>query len=124
MKTKTTIKALRNNYHCLKLGYCALQQIAPAALVEPTAYTIGVYGWNFDAYIVGDIAICTGYRGMPGALVPSEVLAEYNARAAKLRAELCSASYTDAAQAFRALLAEFASAALAACRARKGGVQK
>lgn len=118
MKTQTTIKALRNNYRCLKLGYCDLQHIAPAAYVTPDAYTAGVYGWNFDAYIVGDIAICTGYRGMPGALVPSEVIAEYNARADKLREELRGASCTDAAQAFRALLMEFASAALlAACRA-------
>lgn len=33
---------------------------------EPFAYTVGVYGWNFDIYYVYGVTICIGYRGMPG----------------------------------------------------------
>jgi hypothetical protein len=32
---------------------------------RPVAYSAGTYGWNFDVYEVGGVAICTGYRGMP-----------------------------------------------------------
>ena len=32
---------------------------------RPVAYAAGVYGWNFDVYDFGSVAIVTGYRGMP-----------------------------------------------------------
>lgn len=65
MKYKTTAKAVKNgcvNVKCA--GYCDLQHLLKNH--EPTAYTCGVYGWNFDVYNVYGVTICTGYRGMPG----------------------------------------------------------
>ena len=65
MKYKTTTKALRAYATNLKsAGYCELQYLLNG--VEPSAYTCGVYGWNFDVYHIHGLTICTGYRGMPG----------------------------------------------------------
>lgn len=63
MKFKTTTKEIKNNYKCIALGYCEVQHLL--SWTSPQAYTCGVYGWNFDAYIFGGVALCTGYRGMP-----------------------------------------------------------
>lgn len=57
-------------YYC---GYCDAQYILRGMSASPKFYTRGVYGWNFDAYLIyvdGKI-ICfeTGYRGMSGTKV-------------------------------------------------------
>lgn len=65
MKFKTTRKELvekATNLRCA--GYGDLQYLLKG--VEPVAYTTGVYGWNFDVYMVNGLTICTGYRKMPG----------------------------------------------------------
>lgn len=65
MKYKTTRKAIVNGCANVKCaGFCDLQYLLKNH--EPTAYTRGVYGWNFDVYEVYGVTICTGYRGMPG----------------------------------------------------------
>lgn len=65
MKYKTTRKAIMNGYANIKCaGFCKLKHLLQNHL--PVAYTCGVYGWNFDVYDVYGVAICTGYRGMPG----------------------------------------------------------
>jgi hypothetical protein len=70
MKTKTTIKAIRNNSgKILSIGYCGAQFLLRGH--EPVAYTSGIYGWNFDVYEIDGVTICTGYRGMPGRRVDS-----------------------------------------------------
>ena len=64
MKLKARIKDIReHSYRLLKVGYCQMQYLLQYR--EPFAYTAGVYGWNFDAYDVNGVTICTGYRGMP-----------------------------------------------------------
>ena len=79
MKTKTTIKNIRNNwdkvFYC---GYCDLQDIM--RYEEPTYYNCGVYGWNCDIYtdFSRDIAITTGYRNMAGKRIPSELIKKYS----------------------------------------------
>ena len=78
MKVKTTRKAIVNgstNIRCA--GYCDLQALLRNH--EPFAYTTGVYGWNFDAYDVYGITICTGYRNMPGKRL--EGIEEYEDKA-------------------------------------------
>lgn len=60
MKFKTTAKEIKNNYYCIKVGYCDLQRLLSCE--NPTAYTCGTYGWNADVYTFGDTAIVTGYR--------------------------------------------------------------
>ena len=78
MKAKTTMKAIRNNYNNIYYcGYCDLQDIMKHE--EPTYYNAGTYGWNCDIYTDyrRDIAITTGYRGMIGKRIPSELIEKY-----------------------------------------------
>ena len=68
MKFKITKKELKENYRCVYVGYCDLQYLLRNC--SPIAYNSGVYGWNYDVYTFEqystNIAICTGYRLMPG----------------------------------------------------------
>lgn len=65
MKYKTTAKAIREGaVNPRSAGYCDLQYLLHNH--QPTAYTSGVYGWNFDVYEVYGLTICTGYRAMVG----------------------------------------------------------
>lgn len=65
MKYRTTRKALTTSGENLKsCGYCDLQHLLRNH--DASAYTCGVYGWNFDVYHIYGLTICTGYRGMPG----------------------------------------------------------
>lgn len=65
MKYKTTRKAIVNGCDNVKrAGFCELQHLLKNH--EPTAYTCGIYGWNFDVYEVYGVTICTGCRMMPG----------------------------------------------------------
>jgi hypothetical protein len=61
-KAKVTRKWLNQNYKCISVSYCTLQNLL--RYESPLYYTCGVYGWNFDAYILDGICITTGYRGM------------------------------------------------------------
>jgi hypothetical protein len=64
MKYKTTAKAVKQGFYTvISVGYCNLQGLL--SYHSPEAYSSGVYGWNFDVYSFGGVAICTGYRGMP-----------------------------------------------------------
>lgn len=61
MKVKTTKKKIMENYDkIICVGYCDLQYLLRCK--EASYYTDGVYGWNADIYICGDVAIVTGYR--------------------------------------------------------------
>lgn len=65
MKLHTTRKAIvQNSLRIVSVGYCDLQHLLRC--IEPFAYTTGIYGWNFDAYEIDGLTICTGYRNMPG----------------------------------------------------------
>lgn len=78
MKFKTTAKEIRNyGGNVVRAGYCDLQHLLRG--VEPVAYTCGVYGWNFDVYILHGVTICTGYRGMVGRRANG--IAEFEKRA-------------------------------------------
>ena len=80
MKYKTTRKAIANGCANVKCaGFCDLQNLLKNH--EPTAYTCGVYGWNFDVYEVYGVTICTGYRGMPGERLQGIEEYEQKARA-------------------------------------------
>ena len=83
MKHKTTAAAIRKNYsknYILNIGYCNAQNLL--RYENPTAYTCGVYGWNFDLYEVDGIAICTGYRGVPASRdFDFEILQKYEDKA-------------------------------------------
>lgn len=85
MKYKTTAKAIREGYSkIISIGYCAAQNLL--APFSPTAYTCGIYGWNFDLYEFNGVAICTGYRGMPrGASYDYKRLEFFDKKAEEIR---------------------------------------
>lgn len=51
----------------LQCGYCNMQALL--RFHHAKGYNAGVYGWNFDAYYINDVIICTGYRNMPGKVM-------------------------------------------------------
>ena len=82
MKYKTTRKAIVNGCANVKCaGFCDLQYLLKNH--EPTAYTCGVYGWNFDVYEAYGVTICTGYRLMPGERLQGIEEYEHKAQAAE-----------------------------------------
>ena len=108
MKIKTTRKAIVDSTPAKKLvavGYCGAQTLLKYQ--SPIAYTSGAYGWNFDVYQIGDVVICTGYRGMPGR--HDLPVAEYEARAQQIVKDYCNGviSYDDRKTAIEHLLQEF-----------------
>lgn len=103
MKTKTTRKnVIAASYKLRSAGYCDLQFLLRGH--EATAYTSGVYGWNFDVFNVYGLTICTGYRGMPGERL--ERVEEYENKAAAIWHD-CKMPYEQQEAASEALLKEF-----------------
>jgi hypothetical protein len=98
MKTKTTMKFIRQNWgnvYCC--GYCDLQDIMKGK--EPTYYNCGVYGWNCDIYtnIARDIAITTGYRNMIGKQIPAELIKKYSVIAEEITRDMWAKDYDEIA---------------------------
>lgn len=63
-------------------GYCGLQYLLSG--VDPVAYNAGINGWNYDVYIIENIAILTGYR-IPHRYPNASKVEEYERRAADIR---------------------------------------
>lgn len=67
-KQRTTARNIRESMRAgaptVYVGYC--DAWAMLSGITPDYYTAGVYGWNFDVYIIAGLTICTGYRGMIG----------------------------------------------------------
>ena len=104
MKYKTTAKAIKNGaYNVKSAGYCDLQYLLNNH--GATAYTCGVYGWNFDVFEVYGVTICTGYRGMPGERLKG--IAEYEEKAEKILSRENKQPYEEKRQAVEELLKEF-----------------
>ena len=103
MKFKTTRAAINRNYsRVYSVGYCGAQCLLHG--LSPVAYNAGIYGWNFDLYDVGGVAICTGYRNMPGAAAPN--VREYE-EAARRVWEDYSVPYEERAARAREVLRDF-----------------
>ena len=61
MKYRAKQNETNRNCRCLYAGYCDLQE--ELSILEPNAYTCGVYGWNADLYeLPYNFVIVTGYR--------------------------------------------------------------
>lgn len=104
MKYRTTRKAIINGCINIKCaGYCDLYHLLRNH--EPSAYTCGVYGWNFDVYEVYGVTICTGYRGMPGERVKG--IEEYEKKARDIWAWENKMPYEEKREAVEKLLKEF-----------------
>lgn len=84
MKFKTTSKQMRENYHnAVKLGYCEAQILLSG--YEPIAYSAGIYGWNCDYYLVDNLLIVTGYRGLFGRDIPYKIVDKYEKKASNIQ---------------------------------------
>lgn len=82
MKTKVTLKEIRQNYNTiLSIGYCNMQSLLHYS--SPFAYSGGVDGWNCDFYDIDNICISTGYRPI-GSNVDVELRRKYEAKAEKI----------------------------------------
>lgn len=100
-KKMTRADAQRLGYPVLRVGADALQHLLNNH--EPVGYNAGVYGWNWDVYVVYNVVIIAGHRNLPG-VVPYG----YRERDAEARAILLSdAPYQDRAEAVEALLMRF-----------------
>ena len=78
MKTKITKKAIMSAYrNVIKVGYCDIQDALKWR--EPNFYTMGVYGWNADVYVIDyDTVIVTGYRPFGNMELSREVIDTLN----------------------------------------------
>lgn len=80
-KQRTTARSIRESMRAgaptVCVGYC--DAWAMLSGITPDYYTVGVYGWNCDIYIIAGLTICTGYRGMVGE--PAVLTAEYERKA-------------------------------------------
>lgn len=74
-----TRKDLYRYRKIIAIGYCGA-----AYLLKPfmrTGYNSGVYGWNYDLYSFGNVAIITGYRNINGIRPDYKKLEAYNEKA-------------------------------------------
>lgn len=73
-KLRISAKALKEcyNYHLnVRVGGMADFQ---TILGEPKYYNCGIYGWNFDAWELGDVVINSGYRNTFGLVTRNDAL--------------------------------------------------
>lgn len=110
-KIRTTRRELKDNFICYGFGYCALQNIL---YFEHTRfYTCGVYGWNFDAFVIEhkgqEICLTTGYRGIiynDTQKISYNVVKEFDSKASRIIND-STLSYDNKKIAVTALLHEF-----------------
>lgn len=77
MKRKITRNEMKMYYNdIIKIGYCNAQHIL--YYDRPQFYNYGVYGWNYDVYDFGDVAICTGYRTIGNVKPNYEIIRKYD----------------------------------------------
>lgn len=109
-KIKTTAKAVRDAFDKkIALECCEAVELLRAHY--PLLYTSGMYGWNFDVYIVDGVAICTGFRGMTGIRPAHELVKAYEDRARDIWNEF-DRPYKEQVEQVDALLMSFISEVL------------
>ena len=104
MKTKITRNELKRYYNdVIRIGYCDAHYIL--YYDNPQFYNHGVYGWNYDVYDFGDIAICTGYNPVGNIKPNYEIVRKYDDMARPIVKG--TDSYAVKAEKVRALRDEF-----------------
>lgn len=105
MERKLSQRDLRNNYKCYATGYCSIWNLTRGR--DRNGWNSGVYGWNFDAYISGNVCITTGYRPI-GKWIDTDYVSEFENRAKALWDECTWVSdYSETKQKVDDLFAEF-----------------
>ena len=104
-KIKTTAKEVRNAFSkIIALAPCEATELLRAH--SPMLYTYGIYGWNFDVYVIEDTAICVGVRGMPGIRPERDLIQWYDDCARGIWAEV-SCPYKECVEQVDVLLRNF-----------------
>lgn len=76
--TNKFVKEIYGTKNIINIGYCKIDKWLHRLL--PMFYTCGIYGWNYDVYNFGDMAICQGYRNIPGMRPDDKQMDEIKAR--------------------------------------------
>ena len=77
MKKKITRNEMKKYYNdIIRVGYCGAQYILYCD--KPQYYNRGVYGWNYDVYNFGDVAICSGYRPIGNVSPDYDIIRKYD----------------------------------------------
>lgn len=83
------VKMTRKDAYCygypvVKLPYGAIYYLT--TFVSKSGYNAGIYGWNWDAYIINGVVFCCGYRNLPGSITKEEraLVGEYETEALNL----------------------------------------
>jgi hypothetical protein len=80
-----TRKEILNRFdYVYSVGYCDLQFLL--RYQNKIGSNAGVYGWNYNVYGLDNntVAICTGYRSMPGKRIDSTIIKKYEEKARKI----------------------------------------
>lgn len=80
-----TRKEIINRFdYVYSVGYCDLQYLL--RYQNKIGSNSGTYGWNYNIYGLdnNNIAICTGYRGMPGEKIDSYLIKKYEKKAREI----------------------------------------
>ena len=80
---KDVLRITRGNVY--SIGYCKAQYLL--MFTHKVGYNSGIYGFNYDVYIVGDDTIITGYRPFNAKKINYELLKEYEEKARKAQYE-------------------------------------
>ena len=83
MANEITRKEAKGWNGTIQVGYCDLQYLLMYR--QKYGYNAGIYGWNFNCYIVNGVAINTGYRNMVGKIVDWKLTEKYNNKARKIQ---------------------------------------
>ena len=84
MLTKNDVLRLTEG-NVYSIGYCKAQYLL--MFKHKVGYNSGIYGFNYDVYMVGDDTIITGYRPFDAKKINYELLKEYEERARKAQFE-------------------------------------
>lgn len=86
MKMEITSKKLKRMYRVYRVNSSEIQYSFLGK--PPKFYNSGVYGWNYDVYIIDDfkdIAIITGYRAFNCEMLDSEKIKKLQDKFSKLK---------------------------------------
>ena len=84
MLTKKDVLQLTSG-EVYSIGYCKAQYLLMYS--RGVGRNWGIYGWNYDVYVVGDDVIVTGYRPFNAKKINYELLKEYEEKARKAQYE-------------------------------------
>lgn len=77
--TKKEVERLAANGKIYAVGYCKAQHLL--TYQNRHGYNSGVYGWNYDVFVLGDNVIITGYNPFKANKIDAEKLTEYEKKA-------------------------------------------